>query len=33
VLRKPFTIAGLERAIADAVATDRPTPTDQLAAE
>ncbi|HWU74400.1 MAG TPA: ATP-binding protein [Sphingomonas sp.] len=32
VLRKPFTIAGLERAIADAVA-DRPTPTDQLAAE
>jgi signal transduction histidine kinase/CheY-like chemotaxis protein len=32
VLRKPFTIAGLERAIADAIA-DRPTPTDQLAAE
>ncbi|WP_066809533.1 ATP-binding protein [Sphingomonas asaccharolytica] len=32
VLRKPFTIAGLERAIADAI-TDRPTPTDQLAAE
>ena len=32
VLRKPFTIAGLERAIADAI-SDRPTPTDQLAAE
>jgi signal transduction histidine kinase/CheY-like chemotaxis protein len=32
VLRKPFTIAGLERAIAEAIA-DRPTPTDQLAAE
>jgi hypothetical protein len=31
-LRKPFTIAGLERAIAEAIA-DRPTPTDQLAAE
>jgi len=33
VLRKPFTIAGLERAIADAVTVDHPTPTDQLAAE
>jgi CheY-like chemotaxis protein len=32
VFRKPFTIAGLERAIAEAVA-DRPSPTDQLAAE
>ena len=33
VLRKPFTIAGLERAIADAVMAGPPTPTDQLAAE
>jgi signal transduction histidine kinase len=33
VLRKPFTIAGLERAIADAVTFDHPSPTDQLAAE
>jgi CheY-like chemotaxis protein len=33
VLRKPFTIAGLERAIADAVTLEHPSPTDQLAAE
>jgi len=32
VLRKPFTIAGLERAIVDAVQIDRPQP-DQIAAE
>ncbi|HEX4695821.1 ATP-binding protein [Sphingomonas sp.] len=32
VLRKPFTIAGLERAIVDAVQVDRPL-TDQIAAE
>ena len=33
VLRKPFTIAGLEHAIADAMDVDRPVSTDQLAAE
>ena len=33
VLRKPFTIAGLERAIADAVMAEPPTPSDQMAAE
>ncbi|WP_338061651.1 response regulator [Sphingomonas panacisoli] len=33
VLRKPFTIAGLEHAIAEAMAFDRPAPPDQLAAE
>ena len=33
VLRKPFTLAGLERAIADAMAIDRPAPPDQIAAE
>ncbi|MGN6818108.1 MAG: ATP-binding protein [Sphingomonas sp.] len=33
VLRKPFTIAGLERAIADAVTLGHPSPPDQLAAE
>lgn len=33
VLRKPFTLAGLERAIADAMAFERPSPSDQLAAE
>lgn len=33
VLRKPFTIAGLEHAIADAMAFTRPAPPDQLAAE
>jgi len=32
VLRKPFTIAGLEHALADAMAFDRPVPPDQLAA-
>ena len=33
VLRKPFTIAGLEHAIADAIAFARPAAPDQLAAE
>jgi CheY-like chemotaxis protein len=33
VLRKPYTIAGLEHAIADAMAFERPAPPDQLAAE
>jgi signal transduction histidine kinase/CheY-like chemotaxis protein len=33
VLRKPFTIAGLEHAIADAMAFERPASPDQLAAE
>jgi CheY-like chemotaxis protein len=33
VLRKPFTMAGLELALADAMAFDRPAPPDQLAAE
>lgn len=33
VLRKPFTIAGLEHALADAMACRRATPPDQLAAE
>ncbi|MEO5938337.1 MAG: ATP-binding protein [Sphingomonas sp.] len=33
VLRKPFTIAGLEQAIADAMAFARAAPPDQLAAE
>jgi signal transduction histidine kinase/ActR/RegA family two-component response regulator len=33
VLRKPFTIAGLEHAIADAMAFERPARPDQLAAE
>jgi len=33
VLRKPFTIAALARAIDDAMAPPRPTPTDSIAAE
>ncbi|WP_375397656.1 ATP-binding protein [uncultured Sphingomonas sp.] len=33
VLRKPFTLAGLERAIAEALAVDRPTMPDRVAAE
>ena len=33
VLRKPFTIAGLERAIADAMTFERPAAPDQIAAE
>ncbi len=33
VLRKPFTLTGLERAVAAAVATDRPASTRQIAAE
>ncbi|THD37698.1 MAG: response regulator [Sphingomonas sp.] len=33
VLRKPFTITGLEHAIADAMAIERPASPDQLAAE
>ncbi|MDB5678311.1 ATP-binding protein [Sphingomonas bacterium] len=33
VLRKPFTITGLEHAIADAMAFERPVATDQIAAE
>jgi hypothetical protein len=33
VLRKPFTLSGLERAVAAAMGTDRPTPPRQMAAE
>ena len=33
VLRKPFTLAGLERAIGEAMVEDRPTAPDQIAAE
>lgn len=33
VLRKPFTLSGLERAIAQAMARDRPAPPQQIAAE
>ncbi len=33
VLRKPFTLAGLERAIAQAMARERPAPPHQIAAE
>ena len=33
VLRKPFTLAGIERAINDAMASDRPAPPQQIAAE
>jgi CheY-like chemotaxis protein len=33
VLRKPFTIAALERAIGDAMATPRGSPQDSIAAE
>jgi signal transduction histidine kinase len=33
VLRKPFTIAALERALGEAMAVDRPTPPHRLAAE
>ncbi|MBB4154499.1 signal transduction histidine kinase [Sphingomonas jinjuensis] len=33
VLRKPFTLAGLERAIGEAMAHERPAPPDRMAAE
>ncbi|MEG3084891.1 ATP-binding protein [Sphingomonas sp. PB2P12] len=33
VLRKPFTLNGLERAVATALASDRPGPSDRIAAE
>jgi signal transduction histidine kinase/CheY-like chemotaxis protein len=33
VLRKPFTLSGLERAIGKAMATERPAPPQQIAAE
>ncbi len=33
VLRKPFTIAALERSIGDAMATPRGSPQDSIAAE
>ena len=33
VLRKPFTLVGLERAIAEAMARHRPAPPEQIAAE
>ena len=33
VLRKPFTLAGLERAVANAMTTDRPAPPHRIAAE
>jgi CheY-like chemotaxis protein len=33
VLRKPFTLAGLERAIGEAMSRDRPAATTQIAAE
>ncbi|TPG14607.1 ATP-binding protein [Sphingomonas oligophenolica] len=33
VLRKPFTLTGLEHAISEAMAADRPAPSEQIAAE